>query len=187
MKTLIHTLLLILSLVISASALSWSDIDSDGVPDNKDACLDTAMGVSVDASGCERQDSESFCLLTTLGESYPSQCQKPTPIVVNFNFASAEVEYSQWQHLAKLKSFLKMYPAELCVIGHTDNVGEAEFNRTLSYDRAANVTQILVEDYLFDPARFSVIGQGSVQPIADNQTEAGRALNRRVEFIVKTH
>lgn len=187
MKALINIILLSISLTVSSNALSLNDIDKDGVPDNKDACPKTLEGVSVDARGCERQIIASFCLPTTSGETYPSQCQKVTPIVINFDFASAQVDYSQWRYLAELKSFLNQYPAKLCVVGHTDNVGEAGFNQTLSYDRAVNVVQILVEDYQFSPQRFNVIGQGSTQPIADNQTEAGRALNRRVEFIVESH
>ncbi|QYJ85210.1 OmpA family protein [Shewanella mesophila] len=187
MKAWITILLLSVSLTSSANSLTWSDIDKDGVPDNKDACPNTQIGASVDASGCERQIIESFCLPTTSGETYPAHCQKITPIVVTFDFASAQVDYSQWRYLAELQSFLNQYPATLCIVGHADNVGEAEFNQTLSYDRAVNVTQILVEDYQFSPQRFSVVGQGSTQPIADNQTDAGRALNRRVEFIVESH
>jgi OmpA-OmpF porin, OOP family len=70
------------------------------------------------------------------------------------------------------------------IIGHTDNVGNANKNTTLSQNRANSVKTELVNKYGIDSNRFSSEGKGSTQPIADNNTEQGKASNRRVEFIV---
>lgn len=67
------------------------------------------------------------------------------------------------------------------IIGHTDNSGNPEYNRTLSEQRARAVA-----DYITDKgisrSRITPMGLGDTQPIADNTSESGRAMNRRVEF-----
>lgn len=69
------------------------------------------------------------------------------------------------------------------IVGHTDGDGSVETNRILSQRRAEAVKQILCEKYNIDSSRLTTEGKGEDQPIADNQTEAGKAKNRRVEFI----
>jgi outer membrane protein OmpA-like peptidoglycan-associated protein len=66
--------------------------------------------------------------------------------------------------------------------GHTDSVGSAEYNLSLSDKRAWAVVNYLVQNYGIDINRLTAKGYGKTMPIADNSTEAGRALNRRVEF-----
>ena len=73
--------------------------------------------------------------------------------------------------------------AALTVLGHTDAVGSDAYNLDLSKRRAETVLQGLVARG-FDPTRVSAIAIGKRQPIADNATPAGRARNRRVEFLV---
>jgi outer membrane protein OmpA-like peptidoglycan-associated protein len=67
------------------------------------------------------------------------------------------------------------------VEGHTDNVGNAEVNQTLSENRAQSVVKYLVEAGV-DPTRLQAQGFGASKPIADNKSESGRAKNRRVQF-----
>jgi outer membrane protein OmpA-like peptidoglycan-associated protein len=67
--------------------------------------------------------------------------------------------------------------------GHTDNVGSASFNQILSGKRAMSVKRYLIERGI-EPERLLIAGFGSSKPIADNATMQGRALNRRVEFII---
>ena len=64
---------------------------------------------------------------------------------------------------------------------HTDNIGSDHFNQELSEKRAASVVQYLIGMGL-DPAHLVPQGFGETQPVATNDTEEGRALNRRVEF-----
>jgi outer membrane protein OmpA-like peptidoglycan-associated protein len=68
------------------------------------------------------------------------------------------------------------------VIGHTDNLGPDDLNQRLSLARAQSVVDFLVAQGI-DPARLSAEGRGPDEPIASNDTDEGRALNRRVEFL----
>ena len=72
------------------------------------------------------------------------------------------------------------------VAGHTDAVGSAEDNRTLSLNRAAAVADYLVEHGGFSAERVTREAFGETRPIASNETPMGRAKNRRVELTVKT-
>lgn len=67
------------------------------------------------------------------------------------------------------------------IVGHTDNVGSAAYNLTLSQNRATAVARVLQQNGV-DSRRFFVEGRGLTQPIASNDSEAGRAQNRRVEI-----
>jgi OmpA-OmpF porin, OOP family len=73
---------------------------------------------------------------------------------------------------------------KLSVEGHTDNVGQAQANQVLSQRRAENVVKYLVGKGV-DPKRVSAKGWGDTVSVADNRTEDGRALNRRVELVKK--
>lgn len=70
------------------------------------------------------------------------------------------------------------------IVGHTDNVGNVNKNLALSQNRANSIKMELVSKYNIDSTRLNIDGKGSTQPIADNNTEQGKAINRRVEFIV---
>lgn len=73
----------------------------------------------------------------------------------------------------------------LDIVGHTDGKGTAAYNLDLSDRRAANVVAALVGNYAIDQTRLSSRGAGMSQPVASNDTEDGRAKNRRVELIAK--
>jgi len=78
---------------------------------------------------------------------------------------------------------LRLVPdAQLQVVGHTDNVGRAEANLTLSRDRARSVADALVSRAV-GQNQIEVLGRGDTAPIASNGTVAGRQANRRVEFV----
>lgn len=87
--------------------------------------------------------------------------------------------------LDKLVRTLNRYPElQIRIDGHTDNVGIASINQSLSYFRAKVVATYLIEKGI-NPSRIEAHGNGSNIPVADNTTEAGRAKNRRVEFLVR--
>lgn len=87
------------------------------------------------------------------------------------------------QEVAKLlKSDLKM---KLYVVGHTDNVGGYDANLKLSKERADAVVKALIDKYGVAAARLLPVGVGPVAPVASNQTEDGRAKNRRVELVAQ--
>ncbi|WP_245608407.1 OmpA family protein [Shewanella waksmanii] len=165
---------------------AWQDSDGDGVPDAKDACPGTPAGVVVDAAGCKRESQQALCLKTRAGDLFPKTCQQMTALSIQFAFAKADVAMSQWTKLALINRFLQQHDVSLALIGYTDNVGESQFNLSLSKQRAANIKAILVEDFGHDPARLTIDGMGTEHPVASNDTDLGRSLNRRVEFVVET-
>ena len=69
------------------------------------------------------------------------------------------------------------------VVGHTDNVGSLNANMELSRQRAGAVVQVLTGKYGVAAARLSPYGDGPYAPVTSNDTEAGRAMNRRVELV----
>ena len=72
---------------------------------------------------------------------------------------------------------------EIKIAGNTDNIGRSSYNKTLSVKRAAAVYEYLIEKGV-DKSRMKYRGFGNKVPIADNETDEGRLLNRRVEIII---
>jgi OOP family OmpA-OmpF porin len=68
--------------------------------------------------------------------------------------------------------------------GHTDNVGTPEDNRELSQRRAASVVNYLVDSFQISPSRLTAVGYGDTRPVADNRTEEGKRLNRRIDAVI---
>ena len=84
--------------------------------------------------------------------------------------------------LNKLLSFLKMNPSvKIEIGGHTDNIGSEQFNMELSDKRAGSVYRFLLQNGI-DESRLSYKGYGFSMPVQTNETESGRAANRRTEF-----
>lgn len=87
--------------------------------------------------------------------------------------------------LDKISRVLNQYgKTTVAVIGHTDSVGSDAFNQTLSEKRAQSVLDYFAGKSV-NPIRLSAYGKGESAPRADNATEAGRALNRRVELLIE--
>src|SRR5947208_409304 len=83
-----------------------------------------------------------------------------------------------------IETALRCPTANIEIAGHTDADGEDAFNQTLSEKRAQAVTDYLVKAGL--PAnRFTAVGYGSSQPVASNDTDQGKAQNRRIDFVVR--
>ncbi len=139
------------------------DDDRDGILNNIDECPDTPLGAAVNAQGC------------------------PVVVKINlqgvgFKFNSADLTENAKTVLAKQARALKENPLlRVSVTGHTDSDGDAAYNKSLSFDRAASVAKFLEEQGI-DQSVFKVVGAGEAQPIADNATRAGKAKNRRVEL-----
>ena len=86
--------------------------------------------------------------------------------------------------LYKLNAFLVINPdISIMICGHTDDVGTEDYNQVLSKNRAAAVYTFLVELGI-DPSRLRYKGFGKSQPISENDTEEGRAENRRTEILI---
>ena len=104
-------------------------------------------------------------------------------LYINFDFNKATLRPDAQPIIAQVLALLQKYPdLHLTINGHTDNVGTHDYNVKLSQDRAAAVVAALVVAHI-KPDRLSSGGFGPDNPIADNNTEKGRAKNRRVELV----
>ncbi|TFY90762.1 porin [Pseudomonas kairouanensis] len=128
----------------------------------------------------------------------PAPAPEPTPepeapvaqvvrveLDVKFDFDKSVVKPNSYGDVKNLADFMAQYPAtNVEVAGHTDSVGPDAYNQKLSQRRADAVKQVLVKDGV-QPSRITAVGYGESRPVADNATEAGRAVNRRVEASVE--
>lgn len=104
--------------------------------------------------------------------------------IVNFAFDSAELTASGKANLDKLSEVLKNNPdTNINIYGHTDSKGTDAYNQGLSERRAASVKNYLISKGVASSRMFTM-GVGEKEPVATNDTEAGRAQNRRVEFAI---
>ena len=104
------------------------------------------------------------------------------PSGVNFATNSATIEPRFRETLDRVASVLSEYnQSYIDIYGHTDSTGSEAYNQTLSERRAASVANYLSTRGV-TPARMATRGFGETQPIASNETEEGRAANRRVEI-----
>ena len=101
-----------------------------------------------------------------------------------FDSGSATLRPESDALLGEIVKLLEREPdLNLCVVGHTDNVGHLESNMQLSENRASAVVSALVSTYGVDASRLAAHGVGPLVPVASNADEAGRQRNRRVELV----
>lgn len=177
MKTFIKTISLIAALFAYNQSLAaeslyaanvqsrLADSDKDGVIDARDLCPETIEGSAVDNYGC------------------PNESTKLLSIELNvlFDSGKSDIKPRFYTELKQLAKFLQDHPTSNVVIeGHTDSKGSAELNRELSQRRATAIADVLVDSFRIKADRVKGIGYGETRPIADNDTETGRKLNRRV-------
>ncbi len=149
------------------------DSDSDGVIDEHDKCPDTLQGIKVDSNGCPFVTQEVIDQFTGVLEG------------VNFHTNSARLTGEAMSILNGVAHQLAEHPeVNVIIVGHTDSIGPADRNRALSLARAKSVARYLVSRGI-ERSRLKYAGKGEDEPIASNATAAGRAKNRRVEFIVE--
>jgi OOP family OmpA-OmpF porin len=104
-------------------------------------------------------------------------------LYINFETGKSDIKAESQPIIDQIVELLKSNPAlKISVEGHTDNTGTAANNKTLSENRAKAVRSALIAKGT-DQARLSSKGFGQESPLADNETEEGRAKNRRVEIV----
>jgi len=100
---------------------------------------------------------------------------------IQFQYKSTEVAKSSYATLHEYADFLKKHSEYRAkIIGYTDSIGSAKYNKKLSKKRADSVVKLLIKEGV-NPSQLLAVGMGEANPIADNATEAGRAQNRRIE------
>lgn len=107
------------------------------------------------------------------------------PAAEGFATGQAEPAPPLRRLLADIAPVLQAYPdTDLLVLGHTDSIGSELYNLRLSIDRAEAVMDVL-RSLGVSLARLTADGRGEAEPIADNASPEGRAINRRVEIVVR--
>ncbi|MEB2327836.1 MAG: OmpA family protein [Pseudomonas sp.] len=105
---------------------------------------------------------------------------------VKFDFDKSRVREESYGDIKNLADFMQQYPqTSTTVEGHTDSVGTDQYNQRLSERRAEAVRDVLVNQYGVEGGRVNSVGYGESRPVADNATDAGRQINRRVEAEVE--
>jgi OOP family OmpA-OmpF porin len=133
-----------------------ADADGDGVPDSRDRCPNTPAGVSVNADGC-------WVLHGIYFDSDAAVIKDPKAL---------DQALAIFQANPKLTADVQ---------GHTDSTASAEYNQTLSENRAKAVRNYFIQRGIA-PDRIRAMGFGETRPTASNDSNEGRALNRRVEL-----
>jgi OOP family OmpA-OmpF porin len=142
------------------------DSDGDGIVDSRDKCPGTPPNTRVDGDGC------------------------PLPKVlqlkgVTFEFNKSRLRPDSKTVLDTVVEIMKRYPdMQVELAGHTDNVGSDEYNQKLSEQRAESVRQYLINAGI-PSGNMTSAGYGEKEPIATNDTDEGRELNRRTELRIK--
>lgn len=98
---------------------------------------------------------------------------------------SSTVSAASKSALKNLATSLNQNPdTDIKIVGHTDSTGKVDYNQTLSEKRAKSVYDYLMQEQGVSSKRMSYEGKGIHEPVADNSTAEGRALNRRVEILI---
>ncbi|AMR31357.1 flagellar motor protein MotB [Mucilaginibacter sp. PAMC 26640] len=152
------------------------DSDGDGVADQFDKCPNTPAGSVVDGSGCVIVfPAPAVDSTKNMGTAYSN---------IQFEFDSSVLRTSSYPTLDATSADLRSSAATVQVNGYASSEGTAAHNMSLSRDRANSVKTYLVNSGV-TASKVKVKGYGETNPIADNSTEEGRVLNRRVSFAKK--
>ncbi|SED21017.1 Outer membrane protein OmpA [Pseudomonas mohnii] len=156
------------------------DEDGDGVFDRRDRCPDTPANTPVDHRGCPLPQYP-----VSVKPAEPAQSEVITLSDagdVLFAFNQSELTPTAKSQLDSIMG--KLEDADVVsikVVGFTDSVGSDAYNQALSQRRASSVAEYLLSQGVA-PNKITSEGKGESQPVADNETDEGRAKNRRVEL-----
>jgi OOP family OmpA-OmpF porin len=146
-----------------------TDTDRDGVLDIRDNCPDTPISYAVGADGCPILVEEVARV----------------ELMVNFDFDRSEVKSEYFSEIEEVTDFMARFPGvDIELEGHTDSRGTEAYNLGLSDRRVAAVRQVMIDRFNVQASRVMSRGYGESQPVASNDTDAGRVNNRRVITVI---
>ena len=161
----------------------------------KSAATGAAIGAALGAGGGylwsqnmqkQRAEMEQATAGTGIGisQTTDNQLKVDIPADVSFDVGRYAIKPNMRPVLDRLAATLNQHPVTtVTIIGHTDSTGSDAVNDPLSVNRAASTRDYLVQRGV-SAQRIAVDGRGSRQPVADNSTASGRAMNRRVEIFI---
>ncbi|MDM8537222.1 OmpA family protein [Desulfobacterales bacterium HSG17] len=167
------------------------DSDNDGVYDDEDQCPDTIEGVRVDSVGCQiksdpyavmEKTSDAAQALEESDKELVIEKKKPEmmEVIVYFDYKNIAIKPEYQGDLENLASLMKEFPEISAIIeGHTDSIASEKYNLKLSQERAESVKQFLTDKYGIDASRIELKAMGESMPASTNDTDEGRAKNRR--------
>lgn len=175
-----------------------ADADNDGIVDSKDNCPSSPKGSEVNEKGCPKiidtdsdgiADANDLCPATAVGTTVNQFGCEPTENItlkgVNFSTGSARLTTNSYPILAAAAATLKQNPdLKIEISGYTDNQGGRAINKKLSQRRANTVMIQLIKEGV-DENTLVAKGYGESNPITSNNTNEGRATNRRVELKIR--
>lgn len=185
-----------------------ADRDKDGILDIKDKCPDEAEDFDdiMDRDGCPETDADGDKVKDQVDkcplepgppnkDAEKNGCPIMTKVTsdgmvsllnpIEFDHGKSTIKPVSFPILKEVAVLMESRPTiKIAVQGHTDNVGAREFNTKLSDDRAASVVRYL-KGLGIDGSRLTSKGFGPDKPIDTNDTDAGRAHNRRVDFVIE--
>lgn len=153
-----------------------------------------AVGVGVNFGGSTRPVAAAEPAPEPMPVAQPAPQPEPEAVPevvrveldVKFDFDKSTVRQESYADIRNLADFMQQYPQTTTVVeGHTDSVGTDQYNQRLSERRANAVRNVLVNEYGVGANRVDSVGYGESRPVADNATEEGRQINRRVEAEVE--
>ena len=105
---------------------------------------------------------------------------------LTFDSGASQIKPESFDLLAKVERAIDVFPrSELIIEGHTDSHGGDEFNQQLSQERAESVQQYMINAMRIPTYRLIATGYGETRPVASNETESGRARNRRIDIVIR--
>ena len=105
---------------------------------------------------------------------------------LSFGSGQSDIQRDNFDLLAKVEKAIDVFPgSELVIEGHTDSYGGDASNQVLSQKRAESVQQYMINAMRIPSYRLVATGYGETNPVANNETESGRARNRRIDIVIK--
>ncbi len=170
--------------------IAGADVTLRGLADSSTVASEVQSAVKGDLP--EGFKGNPIIEVMSANERAADQCQElmrqtTAKGTINFSRASADLTSDSAETLRELAEIANECPTfRIEIEGHTDAEGTDERNQRLSDRRARSVADFLAQSGV-DSRRLSAVGYGATRPVADNESDAGRARNRRIEFVVKAN
>jgi len=153
------------------------------------AAIGAALGGAAGAGVGKMMDDQERDMRNALADSEAAAIRREGDLLavslkgdVTFDYDSATVRPGLYSEIDRIATVLNKYPQTVIrVEGHTDSTGSDTYNMDLSQRRADSVKNLFIQRGV-SPSRIETVAFGEGMPVADNSTEAGRAMNRRVEI-----
>jgi outer membrane protein OmpA-like peptidoglycan-associated protein len=134
---------------------------------------------------------QQFAQVEKMFSSYEARVFRESDRVIlrlvglDFDSGNAQIKPDNFDLLAKVERAIDVFPrSELTIEGHTDSHGGDDLNQKLSQERAESVQRYMVNAMRIPTYRLIATGYGETQPVSSNETEAGRARNRRIDIVI---